>query len=132
QPAAPRPARVARPTARRRGGPVLTRGPCMLPEQLRLLVAAYSAGDLPPRRRSAAERLLRHSAEARVLLRDLETNVERLRNLPRQTLPADFADRVLRALPPEPEPIIRLAAVPRPGGDRVARAARYAIAAAVV
>ena len=43
----------------------------MLPEPLRLLVSAYAAGDLSPRRRKAAVRLLRHSAEARNLLQDL-------------------------------------------------------------
>src|SRR5262245_22507202 len=59
----------------------------MLPEPLRLLISAYAVGELTPRRRQAAERLLRHSKDARKLLRELRDNRRRLRALPKPELP---------------------------------------------
>ncbi len=82
----------------------------MLPEPLRLLIAAYAADDLSPSRRKAAVRLLKHSREARQLLRGLNADRERLQNLPKAVLPSDIADRVLAQLPapsPEARPVTR-------------------------
>jgi hypothetical protein len=101
----------------------------MLPDQLRLLISAYAAGDLSPRRRKAAARLLRHSDEARQLLKDLRSVQRRLRTLPRQELPAGFAERVLNALP-ERQPIIRPSLVGHSRGRRINRGT-YVAAAAV-
>jgi hypothetical protein len=71
----------------------------MLPDQLRLLVSAYAAGELSPRRKLAAERLLHHSEEARTLLSELQRNSRRLRALPRLSAPVDFAAAVLERIP---------------------------------
>jgi hypothetical protein len=103
----------------------------MLPEQLRLLISAYADGDLSPRRHKAAARLLKHSAEARKLLTDLQSDSRQLRALPPQPLPADFAERVVNALPVE-RPIIRLESVPRPNANRLSLASRVTVAAAVL
>lgn len=102
----------------------------MLPEPLRLLIAAYAADDLSPRRRKAAVRLLRHSREARQLLRALAADRKGLRSLPKSTLPADFAERVVGQLP------IRAPATPRtalPASSFSPRhlAAAFAVAVAV-
>lgn len=77
----------------------------MLPEPLRLLISAYAVGDLTPRRKKAAERLLRHSKEARRLLRELRETRRRLRKLPRPELPPNFANAVLEKVADQP-PII--------------------------
>jgi hypothetical protein len=102
----------------------------MLPDALRLLISAYSSGDLAPRRRAAAERLLRHSREARLLLRELRRNRRLLKRLATPALPKDFADRILAALP-EP-PIIAPRPVARPRNNRWSVAARLTAAAAVL
>ncbi|HEX4589330.1 MAG TPA: hypothetical protein VH120_05340, partial [Gemmataceae bacterium] len=103
----------------------------MLPEPLRLLISAYAASDLSPRRKSAAERLLRHSAEARRLLKDVRFNRRRLRMLSRPTVPADIADKVIAALPPEKPPIIRPSAVVLAERGRLSPTSRWAAAAVV-
>src|SRR5947207_5924412 len=82
----------------------------MLPEPLRLLISSFAMGDVTPRQRTAALRLLRHSSEARKLLRELNLNSRQLSNLPRQALPSDFANRVIRAIPDQ-RPIIRSTAL---------------------
>jgi len=102
----------------------------MLPDALRLLISAYSSGDLAPRRRAAAERLLRHSREARRLLRELKRNRRLLKRLTTPALPTDLAVRILAALP-EP-PIISPSPVVPPRHRRWAVAARLAAAAAVL
>ncbi len=108
----------------------MDREPRPLPEPLRLLVSGYAAGDLSPRRRKAALRLLKHSKAARTLLAELRENTRRLRALPRRTLPADFADKLLSALP-DNRPIIRLDPPPVPARSRWRWAVPVAIAAAV-
>src|SRR4051812_27854236 len=112
------PPRVPRPTETRLGTP-------MLPEPLRGLISAYAVGDLTPRRRQAAERLLRHSREARLLLRDLRRIRKRLRRLPKPELPPQFAARVLAALPEQP-PIIRPCLLTKPQGQWTV-AGRFAV-----
>ncbi len=103
----------------------------MLPDPLRLLISAYATGELSPRRRSAAVRLLRHSAEARRLLKELKANRRRLRALPKPELPLDFTARVLNALP-ERSPIIQPSVLVRPRSDQFSRASRAVMAAAVL
>jgi hypothetical protein len=103
----------------------------MLPEPLRLLVSAYALGDLSPRRRSAAVRLLRHSAEARQLLKELKSNRRRLRAMTPPALPADFSDRVVQSLPAGP-PIIGPSVMVATRGSGSSRTARYAAAATIL
>jgi hypothetical protein len=103
----------------------------MLPEPLRLLVSAYAAGDLSPRRKSAAERLLRHSAEARRILKDIRFNRRRLRMLSRPERPCNFADKVVAALPAEKPPIIRPSTVVLSERSPISPASRWAAAAVV-
>jgi hypothetical protein len=91
----------------------------MLTDQHRLLIAAHVDGELSPERRQAVKRLLERSDEARVLFRKLQADARRLQNLPRQTVPADFAERVLSRLPSnDGEVILRMAAT-RPDSARV-------------
>ena len=103
----------------------------MLPDPLRLLISAYASGDLSPRRRSAAVRLLRHSSEARRLLKDLKINRRRLRALPKPALPADFVAKLLDKLPDQ-TPIIRPSVLARPVENRLNRASRIIAAVAVI
>ena len=74
----------------------------MLPDQLRILISAYASDDLSPRSRSAASRLLRHSQDARDLLRNLRNDTRRLQQLPKPTLPPDFATSIIDRLAPGP------------------------------
>jgi hypothetical protein len=63
------------------------------------LLTAYVDGELSARQQLAADRLLRESAEARELLRQLQGDAEQVRNLPRRRLDPGFANRVVQALP---------------------------------
>lgn len=99
----------------------------MLPEPLRLLIAAYAADDLSPRRRKAAIRLLKHSREARRLLRALHADRIDLQALPKATLPADFADRVVARLPSR-SPAMRPTATPVRGFSTNHIVAAFAVA----
>src|SRR5438876_6385765 len=83
----------------------------MLTDQHRLLIAAHVDGELSPERQQAAVRRRERSAEARDFLGKLQADSRRVRNLPRQALPSDFAARVLSRLPAnDGEVILRLAA----------------------
>lgn len=83
----------------------------MLTDQHRLLIAAHVDGELSPQRRQAVERLLARSDEARALFRKLQADARRIQNLPRQTVPLDFAERLLSRLPSnDGEVVLRLAA----------------------
>src|SRR6516225_2976184 len=70
----------------------------MLSDRMRQLLTAYVDGELPPRHREAATRLLEQSAEARAFLKHLEADSAALRRLPRQQLQPEFAEKVLRAI----------------------------------
>jgi hypothetical protein len=75
----------------------------MLSERQSKLLSEYLDGELSARRRRAAARLLRRSAEARSLLRQLKVNAQRLSDLPQPQLPPEFALELLRkigTLPP--------------------------------
>lgn len=70
----------------------------MLPERLYQLLTAYVDGALTARQLRAVQRLLSRSVEARTVLRQLQEDAAQLQQLPRQTLPADFAPQVLLAI----------------------------------
>jgi hypothetical protein len=70
----------------------------MLSDQLWQLLSAYVDGELTNRQRRAVQRLLRRSAEARALLRQLQEDAARLRALPRPHLGGEFTARVVRAV----------------------------------
>src|SRR5262245_3823794 len=103
----------------------------MLPEPLCLLISAYATGELSPRRKRVAVRLLKLSAEARRLLKDLRVNSGRLRRLRRPVLPPNFADQVCALLPGQP--IIVAPTIPSKAyRTRAHWVARLAVAAAVL
>jgi hypothetical protein len=70
----------------------------MLSDRMRQLLTAYVDGELPPRHREAATRLLEHSAEARAFVKHLEADSAALRRLPRRLLQPEFTEKVLRAI----------------------------------
>src|SRR5262245_26709104 len=70
----------------------------MLPDRLCQLLTAYLDGEVSPRQQEAVARLLRESPEAQTLLCQLQADAERLRNLPRRQLEADFPNRVVRTI----------------------------------
>jgi hypothetical protein len=70
----------------------------MLPDRDRQLLTAYVDGELTPRQRRHAERLLRQSEEARGLLRRLEEDARALRALPPVRPAADLSEAVLRGI----------------------------------
>ncbi len=102
----------------------------MLSDKALQLLTAYVDGELTSRQREAALRLLQESSEARQMLKELEHNVQRLRNLPSRTLEPAFARNVVAALEIklDGKPVVRPALVRR---GRPAWM-RYAIAATVV
>src|SRR5262245_17876057 len=70
----------------------------MLSDRMRQLLTAYVDGELPPRHREAAARLLEQSAEARAFVKHLESDSAALRRLPRRQLQPEFTDKVLRSI----------------------------------
>src|SRR5262249_21377560 len=89
----------------------------MLPERYRQLLTAFVDGELNPRQRRALNKLLRRSAEARSLLKQLQADSQELRALAPAPLQQDLSDSVLtliaqRRIPP-PRP--RVAPLPSSG-----------------
>lgn len=70
----------------------------MLLDRYRQLLTAYVDGELSSRQRRHVARLLRRSAEARQLLKQLQQDAHTLRYLPRPRLPADLSEPVLRTI----------------------------------
>src|SRR5581483_155901 len=64
------------------------------PHELELLTA-HIDGELTRRQRREVNRLLEHSGEARELLRRLEDDSRRLRQLPARAVPADLSPALL-------------------------------------
>jgi len=97
----------------------------MLSEKNQLLLSAYVDGDQPNQDRSATERLLRESSEARVLVKKLGDNKKKIKSLPAKSLDGQFANQVLLrlstmiavpvapVLPPPVGPARRLVKKPR-------------------
>jgi hypothetical protein len=101
----------------------------MLADDRIQLLTAYVDGELSPRQREAVLRLLYESSEAREIVRQLQENRHKLKQLPRRKLELDFAQQVLHAIavaPPAPVPLPALP-VRRPVATRI-RWAPYAIA----
>lgn len=84
----------------------------MLSARHRELLTAYVDDELEPPDRQLVRQLLRKSAPARKLLKQLQSDSRRLSALPHATLPAEFPQRVLAALTAEPVPAKIAAAVP--------------------
>ncbi|GIW79993.1 MAG: hypothetical protein KatS3mg105_1800 [Gemmatales bacterium] len=70
----------------------------MLSDEIIRKLTAYVDGELSRSEREAVRRLVRRSTEARALLQQLERNASAVRRLPRRTLPANFSQRVVRAI----------------------------------
>jgi hypothetical protein len=70
----------------------------MLSEDKVQLLTAYVDGELSPRQRQAALRLLYQSSEARELLGQLQENAHKLKKLPRRRLDPAFPGEVLQAI----------------------------------
>ncbi len=101
----------------------------MLSDSDRELLTGFLDGQLGPRERTAALRLLQQSSEARQMLRQMQEDSHALRGLPRQGLPADFAVRVMRVAA---ERGLRPGVAPKPLRPRLSVWARLAAAAAVL
>src|SRR5690554_4220586 len=101
----------------------------MLSDSDRELLTGFLDGQLGPRERTAALRLLQQSSEARQMLRRMQEDSHALRGLPRQGLPADFAVGVMRVAA---ERGLRPGVAPKPVRPRLSVWAKLAAAAAVL
>lgn len=104
----------------------------MLPDRALQLLTAYVDGELSSRQRQLAERLVRKSAEAQELLKDLQRNQQRVHDLPARKLEPAFAHEVARAIDRQ-----RAASGPGAAGPAVPRRrwaawTRYAVAASIL
>lgn len=70
----------------------------MLSDQVMQLLTAFVDGELSPRQREAVVRLLKESAEARELLRQLQENAHRIKQLPQHAVQPSLVDAVLQAI----------------------------------
>src|ERR1700722_6665840 len=70
----------------------------MLPDQATQLLTAFVDGELGQRQRKAALRLLQRSSEAREILRQLQENAHKVKQLPRRKVEPSLVDEVLRAI----------------------------------
>jgi hypothetical protein len=85
----------------------------MLPDQLMQLLTAFVDGELSQRQRKAVMRLLHRSSEAREMLRQLQENVHKLKQLPRRKVEPSLVDDVMQAIAlqlAQPAPLPRKAA----------------------
>ncbi len=70
----------------------------MLSDQVLQLLTSFVDGELPPRQREDVLRLLNKSSEARELVRQLQENANRLKQLTRHKVEPSLVDDVLRAI----------------------------------
>src|SRR5438874_7653731 len=70
----------------------------MLTDPMIQLLTAFVDGQLSQRQRKAVMRLLNKSSEARELLRQLQENSHRMKNLPRHKVEPSLVDEVLQAI----------------------------------
>jgi len=70
----------------------------MLPDQVTELLTAFVDGELSQRQRKAALGLLQRSSEARELLRELQENAHKLKQMPRHKVEPSLVDEILRAI----------------------------------
>jgi hypothetical protein len=101
----------------------------MLPEREIQLLTAYVDGELSSRERNLAARLLQESPEARQILKDLQENQRRLRELPARKLDAAFAGQVVQAIESQRSKTV---AKPAASRRRFPTWTRYAVAASVL
>lgn len=70
----------------------------MLSDRLAQLLTGYIDGELSPRKERAVQKLLRHSSEARELLRQLEQDSREVQLLSRKRCEVDLAGKVMRTI----------------------------------
>jgi hypothetical protein len=70
----------------------------MLTDQIKELLTAFIDGELSQRQRKAVMRLLHRSSEARELVRQLQENAHKLKQLPRHKVEPSLVDEVLQAI----------------------------------
>ena len=70
----------------------------MLSDQVTELLTAFVDGELSQRQRKAVMRLLHRSSEAREVLRQLQENAHRLKQLPRHKVEPSLVRDVLQAI----------------------------------
>lgn len=70
----------------------------MLPDQALQLLTAFVDRELSQRQRKAVMRLLHKSSEAREMLRQLQENAHRLKQLPRRKIEPSLVDEILQAV----------------------------------
>jgi hypothetical protein len=70
----------------------------MLPDQATQLLTAFVDRELSQRQRKAVMRLLHKSSEAREMLRQLQENAHKLKQLPRRKIEPSLVDEILRAI----------------------------------
>lgn len=70
----------------------------MLTDQVKELLTAFVDGELSPRQRKAVTRLLHRSSEARELLRQLQENAHRIKQLPHRNVEPSLVDDILQAI----------------------------------
>ena len=80
----------------------------MLSSEEQELLTAYVDGELSGPKRRLVARLLRRSAEARTLLRDLQGDSRELRAMPTLRAPVDLSSRILRRIEAAPRPVLRV------------------------
>lgn len=85
----------------------------MLPDRLSQLLTSYIDGELSARQRKTVQRLLRRSAEARAMLEQLQEDARALRDMPREKLEQDLAERVLTTIADRRLQVARRAALAR-------------------
>jgi hypothetical protein len=70
----------------------------MLSEQVTQLLTAFVDGELSQRQRKSVMRVLHKSSEARALLRQLQENAHKIKQLPRRKLEPSLVDAVMQAI----------------------------------
>ncbi|HZZ81783.1 MAG TPA: zf-HC2 domain-containing protein [Gemmataceae bacterium] len=70
----------------------------MLSEQVTQLLTAFVDGELTPRERAEVVRLLEKSSEAREMLRQLQENAHKIKQLPRRKVEPSLVDEIMQAI----------------------------------
>jgi anti-sigma factor RsiW len=70
----------------------------MLSDQVTQLLTAFVDGELSQRQRKTVMRVLHKSSEARAILRQLQENAHKIKQLPRRKLEPSLVDAVMQAI----------------------------------
>src|SRR5580698_4865688 len=70
----------------------------MLSDEITQLLTAYVDGELSQRQRKTVMRILHKSSEARELLRQLQENAHKIKQLPRRKVEPSLVDAVMQAI----------------------------------